>query len=196
MSQGFAGSTTRKLEGFEREVTTHMDRFTDEFSPPVFSEKEKTGEDFFRDEFKKVVSEDFKGADFSKTSNNYQDKHDDVTPKPDLESAIHSRLAAAGKASDQPALDFEDEQLHKDQANIKPQSSQFPGAKMKRKLSTHDHELAAKTIEHRLAAYNEAKVAKVMKEFYDGTLKDSAGNVVTDEQQAKAIAVSEAKRHG
>lgn len=37
------------------------------------------------------------------------------------------------------------------------------------------------------------KVAKVMREFYAGTLKSSDGSSVTDEQQAKAIAESEAR---
>jgi len=38
----------------------------------------------------------------------------------------------------------------------------------------------------------EAKVAKVMKEFKDGTLKSSSGELVTDRDQAIAIAMSEA----
>lgn len=39
---------------------------------------------------------------------------------------------------------------------------------------------------------NQDKVRHVMTEFKDGTLKDSAGNIVTDRNQALAIALSEA----
>lgn len=39
---------------------------------------------------------------------------------------------------------------------------------------------------------NEAKIAKVMKEFEEGTLKTSSGEVVTSRKQAEAIALSEA----
>ena len=39
---------------------------------------------------------------------------------------------------------------------------------------------------------NETKVAKVMKEFEEGTLKSSSGELVTSRKQAEAIALSEA----
>jgi len=38
----------------------------------------------------------------------------------------------------------------------------------------------------------EEKISKVMKEFKEGNLKSSSGNVVTDKNQAIAIALSEA----
>lgn len=44
---------------------------------------------------------------------------------------------------------------------------------------------------HMTSAQQE-KVAKVMREFHHGDLEDSHGKKVTDERQAKAIAMSEA----
>lgn len=49
-------------------------------------------------------------------------------------------------------------------------------------FKTHDKETSAQ----------EAKFAKVMREFENGTLKTSGGTVVTSRKQAEAIAASEA----
>lgn len=40
---------------------------------------------------------------------------------------------------------------------------------------------------------NEAKTAKVMREFEAGTLRSASGELVTSRKQALAIAMSEAK---
>lgn len=39
-----------------------------------------------------------------------------------------------------------------------------------------------------------AKVAKVMREFKNGTLRSSSGQKITDRKQALAVALSEARR--
>jgi hypothetical protein len=40
------------------------------------------------------------------------------------------------------------------------------------------------------------KIAKVMREFENGTLRSSSGELVTSREQALAIAMSEARKHG
>jgi hypothetical protein len=42
----------------------------------------------------------------------------------------------------------------------------------------------------------QAKVAKVMREYSSGKLKSSGGGKVTNEKQAKAIAMSEGRKAG
>jgi hypothetical protein len=42
----------------------------------------------------------------------------------------------------------------------------------------------------------QAKVAKVMREYSSGKLKSSSGGKVTNEKQAKAIAMSEGRKAG
>lgn len=55
-----------------------------------------------------------------------------------------------------------------------------------------EEELEEEEVEKSEEPKKEAKVAKVMKEFKDGTLKSSSGELVTDRDQAIAIAMSEA----
>lgn len=43
---------------------------------------------------------------------------------------------------------------------------------------------------------NDEKIAKVMREFENGTLRSSSGELVTSREQALAIAMSEARKHG
>ena len=43
---------------------------------------------------------------------------------------------------------------------------------------------------------NDEKIAKVMCEFENGTLRSSSGELVTSREQALAIAMSEARKHG
>jgi hypothetical protein len=110
MSNGFAGSTTRTMGNFERELekrTKKLDVFTDEFSPPGATDAEP-------------------GRNYTK-GKEYQKPHDDPTPKTDLPSK--GRALAAGKASDQPPLDKMDEEEQKRTGGIKPPDEQFPSGR-------------------------------------------------------------------
>lgn len=51
-----------------------------------------------------------------------------------------------------------------------------------------------KKLKQILKSKKKEKIKKVMREFKNGTLKDSAGNKVTERKQALAIAISESER--
>jgi hypothetical protein len=110
MSTGFAGSTTKKFKGIERELETrtkHLDIFTDDFQSPS-------------DAFDEVPI----GADTRKNANPYQDKHDDYVPRADKSFG----MAAAGKVSDQEELDQIDRGEQAMESGIKKWDDQFPGS--------------------------------------------------------------------
>lgn len=74
------------------------------------------------------------GADTRKDANTYQDKHDDYEPRADQSF----KMAAAGKASDQPELDQIDQGEQAMESGIKKWNDQFPGStsnEIKRDLS-------------------------------------------------------------
>jgi len=84
----------------------HLDVFTDDFSPPGASELAP-------------------GQDPNKANGGYQKPHDDFVP----EASRKFTLAAAGDAKDQEPLDRIDREQQQIESGIKPQSTQFPGAK-------------------------------------------------------------------
>jgi len=108
LSNSFAGSSTRTLEGLTREVEKRLDVFTDDFSPPGSREQ-------------------VPGADFSKTSNNYQDRHTDESPHPDLPIHVKSDTLSVGDPNIQKYLDNLDKEVQQYEAQIKTPKEQFPG---------------------------------------------------------------------
>lgn len=129
MSSGFAGSNTKGMGGFDREVEARLaklegrtkkklDIFTDEFSPPG-------------------VSEISPGQDVSK-GKSYQQPHDDTIPEADPKFT-QKGLAPAGDPAVQPEMDAMDQIQHEIQAKIKKPEDQFPGVKMKKKMSGSDN---------------------------------------------------------
>lgn len=117
MSTGFAGSSTRDLDGFEREVETRMrkrlDIFTDDFDPPG-------------------TSEAFPGGNFNKQRQYPGKPHDDFSQAEDNSRNHDPRYKPmhnpGPKAQgDQEAFDALDEAAYLDDARIKPPDEQFPG---------------------------------------------------------------------
>lgn len=121
MSNSFTSSTTRGMEGYEREVESRkernlarrkrLDRFTDDFSPPGATDAQP-------------------GADYTK-GKIYGQAHDDATPKVDLPIHAKADLAAAGNAIDQKELDDIDREANQHETPIKKESDQFPGSALK-----------------------------------------------------------------
>lgn len=110
LSGGFAGSSTRAMTDFDREVEMRMrkrlDVFTNEFDGPG------------------SPVEVAPGADVSKGHGEYQKPHDDFPARGGR------KLHSAGDPKDQEKLDWLDEQTHKVQAPIKNPYDQFPGSYM------------------------------------------------------------------
>lgn len=107
MSSGFAGSLTRHMGKFEREVESRLDIFTDDFQPPGAFEK-------------------VPGSDVNKPKGGYEKPHDDTVPEADKRFV---RMAAAGLPKDQEPMDALDRIEQRYQARIKEPGDQFPVGK-------------------------------------------------------------------
>jgi len=183
MSTGFTGSDTRSMGKFEREVEKRLDVFTEDFSPPGVSEK-------------------FPGSDFSKSDNNYQDKHADYRP----EARRDFTLAASGRAEDIDDFDSEDH-------GIKKYNEQFPGSHMENFSDKVEKKLEGE-IEKKLSSTEYAQKLKnhIQESHISGAATgvngkrfvvtcstqdaDRLGKSLENDSCFKNIRVSEGKVHG
>lgn len=128
LSSSFSGSSTRTLNGLNREVesrmrTKRLDVFTDDFSPPGTAESSP-------------------GQDYTKRDAPYYKPHDDFDPVADpqfwdktkvgpwarqLPDQHMKKLGFTGDPKDQEKLDWLDNMVYQEEAPIKNPYDQFPG---------------------------------------------------------------------
>jgi hypothetical protein len=185
LSSGFSGSTTRSASELDREVETRMkkrlDVFTDDFSPPGSFESSKGG-DNRKPGFTATPHDDYSQAEDNSRN------HD-----PKLRPMKAGQVGQDGADISQDEMDAIDANEHAFNSPIKKPSSQFPGAKMSKKLMDSPEEFT-KHVEAKMDKdeHDKAKVEDAPK----ADKPESEQHEFDDRVEAKMKKLAEKDAHG